>query len=180
MGKKKLDVMDQERQFFVHGETDEEGNVVIPGCVRNGIDEKSAHKIFDEMAEFAKYAFNKSHAAAYAVIAYQTAFLKTYYKPEFMASTLNSYLGNLDRIPEYIDECRKMGIEILPPSVNHSYSRFSVDENSSIRFGLGSIKNVGLAAVNAIVDERNKSGEFTSFVDFLERMSGEAVNKKCI
>ena len=106
MGKKKLDVMAKEREYFIHGQTDEDGNVIIKGCVRNGIDEASANKIFDEMAEFAKYAFNKSHAAAYAVVSYRTAYLKAYYPEEFMAATLNSFLGNLDKIPMYIDECK--------------------------------------------------------------------------
>ena len=135
MGKKKLDVMAKEREYFIHGQTDENGNIIIPGCVRNGIDEASANKIFDEMAEFAKYAFNKSHAAAYAVVAYQTAYLKTYYAPEFMAATLNSFLGNLDRIPEYIDECKRLNIEVLKPDINKSYTKFSVYGNQ-IRFGL--------------------------------------------
>ena len=179
MGKKKLDVMAKEREYFIHGQTDENGNVIIPGCVRNGIDEQSANKIFDEMAEFAKYAFNKSHAAAYAVVSYRTAYLKTYYPEEFMAATLNSYLGNLDKIPEYIDECRRMGIEILNPSINKSYTRFTVYPNQ-IRFGLGSVKNVGVGAVDAIVEERKKNGEYKSFTDFCERITGETVNKKCI
>ena len=124
MGKKKLDVMAKEREYFIHGQTDENGNVIIPGCVRNGIDEKSANTIFDEMAEFAKYAFNKSHAAAYAVVSYRTAYLKAYYKEEFMAATLNSFLGNLDKVPLYIEECRKMGIEILKPDINKSFTKF--------------------------------------------------------
>ena len=135
MGKKKLDVMAKEREYFIHGQLDDDGNILIPGCVRNGIDEQSANKIFDEMAEFAKYAFNKSHAAAYAVVAYQTAYLKTYYAPEFMAATLNSFLGNLDRVPEYIDECKRLNIEILKPDINKSYTKFSVYGNQ-IRFGL--------------------------------------------
>ena len=179
MGKKKLDVMAKEREIFIHGQTDENGNVIIPGCVRNGIDEASANKIFDEMAEFAKYAFNKSHAAAYAVVSYRTAYLKTYYPVEFMAATLNSFLGNLDKIPEYIAECKRMNIEILKPSINKSYTKFTVNEDK-IRFGLGSVKNVGTAAIEAIVEERNKNGEFKSFTDFCERIQGEAVNKKCI
>jgi DNA polymerase-3 subunit alpha len=179
MGKKKLDVMAKERAYFIHGEVDEKGNVLIPGCIRNGIDEKSANKIFDEMAEFAKYAFNKSHAAAYAVIAYQTAYLKTYYKPEFMAATLNSFLGNLEKIPEYIDECKRLEIEILVPNINKSFTKFTVENNTSIRFGLGSVKNVGTAVIDSIVEERNKNGEFKNFVDFLERMSSSTVNKKC-
>ena len=179
MGKKKLDIMAKERQNFIHGQMDENGNVIIPGCVRNGIDEVSANRIFDEMAEFAKYAFNKSHAAAYAVVSYQTAYLKVYYKEEFMAATLNSFLGNLDKVPEYIDECKRLGIEILKPDINQSATRFTV-HNNKIRFGLGSIKNVGIAAVEAIVLERNRNGEYKSFTDFCERINGEAVNKKCI
>ena len=179
MGKKKLDVMAKEREYFIHGQTDEQGNVLIPGCVRNGIDEQSANKIFDEMAEFAKYAFNKSHAAAYAVVAYRTAYLKTYYPSEFMAATLNSFLGNLDKIPEYIVECKRLNIEILKPSINNSFTKFTVNDNK-IRFGLGSVKNVGTSAVETIVQEREKNGEFKSFTDFAERMQGEAVNKKCI
>ena len=179
MGKKKLDVMAKEREYFIHGQTDEKGDIIIPGCVRNGIDEQSANKIFDEMAEFAKYAFNKSHAAAYAVVAYQTAYLKTYYAPEFMAATLNSFLGNLDKVPEYIDECKKLGIEVLKPDINKSYTKFSVYGNQ-IRFGLGSVKNVGTAVVDNIVRERKQNGEFKSFTDFCERMSGESVNRKCI
>lgn len=139
MGKKKLDVMKKERETFIFGQEDKKGNIIIPGCIRNGIDEKSANKIFDEMAEFAKYAFNKSHAAAYAVISYQTAYLKTYYQTEFMAATLNSYLGNLDKIPEYIDECKRLNIEILNPSINKSYTKFEVN-GDKIRFGLRKCK----------------------------------------
>lgn len=179
MGKKKLDVMAKEREYFIHGQTDEDGNVIIKGCVRNGIDEASANKIFDEMAEFAKYAFNKSHAAAYAVVSYRTAYLKAYYPEEFMAATLNSFLGNLDKIPMYIDECKRLKIDILKPDINKSYTKFTVD-NGKIRFGLGSIKNVGITAVNAIVKEREENGLYESFTDFCERMKNEAVNKKCI
>ena len=179
MGKKKLDVMAKEREVFIHGQVDEDGNVVVPGCVRNGIDEKSANKIFDEMAEFAKYAFNKSHAACYAVVAYRTAYLKAYYPAEFMAATLNSFLGNLDKIPQYIDECKDLGIEILKPQINKSHSKFTV-EDGKIRFGLGSIKNVGTVPVNNIVKERNENGNFKSFTDFCERIADEAVNKKCV
>ena len=179
MGKKKLDVMAKEREIFINGQVDEEGNVIVPGCVRNGIDEASANKIFDEMAEFAKYAFNKSHAAAYAVVSYQTAYLKAYYPEEFMAATLNSFLGNLDKVPYYIEECKRLNIEILRPNINHSDTKFTVDDGK-IRFGLGSIKNVGIAAVNALVEERRKNGEYKSFTDFCERIQEEAVNKKCI
>ena len=179
MGKKKLDVMAKEREIFIHGQVDENENIIVPGCVRNGIDEKSANKIFDEMSEFAKYAFNKSHAACYAVVAYRTAYLKAYYPAEFMAATLNSFLGNLDKIPQYIDECKTLGIEILKPEINHSNTKFTV-ENGKIRFGLGSIKNVGTVPVNNIVKERNENGPYKSFTDFCERIANEAVNKKCV
>ena len=188
MGKKKLDVMAKEREIFINGQLDENGNIVVPGCVRNGIDEKSANKIFDEMAEFAKYAFNKSHAACYAVVAYRTAYLKRYYPAEFMSAMLNSYLGNLDKVQVYIDECHNLGIQILKPDINKSNLKFKVDidntqnevNQQNIRFGLGSIKNVGIAPVEAIITERNKHGEYKDFIDFCKRISDEAVNKKCI
>ena len=179
MGKKKLDVMAKEREIFINGQTDEEGNIIVPGCVRNGIDESSANKIFDEMAEFAKYAFNKSHAACYAVVSYRTAYLKAYFPSEFMAATLNSFLGNLDKVPVYIDECHNMNIKILKPDINKSFVKFTVDEGN-IRFGLGSVKNVGIAPVEAIIKERIENGPYVDFTDFCERISGEAVNKKCI
>ncbi len=179
MGKKKLDVMAKERDIFINGEVDEEGNVIVPGCVRNGITAEDANKIFDEMAEFAKYAFNKSHAAAYAVVAYRTAYLKTYYPEEFMAATLNSYLGNLDRIPMYIDECKNMNIQVLEPDINKSQTKFTV-EDGKIRFGLGSIKNVGTEVVNIIVENREQHGQYKSLADFCERLQDKSVNKKCI
>jgi DNA polymerase-3 subunit alpha len=170
MGKKKLDVMAKEREVFIYGQVDENGNVVVPGCVRNGIDEESANKIFDEMAEFAKYAFNKSHAACYAVVSYRTAYLKAYYPAEFMAATLNSFLGNLDKVPVYIEECKNMHIEILSPSINESVSKFTV-QDGKIRFGLGSVKNVGNAVIDAIEEERKKQGKFKNFTDFCERIN---------
>ena len=179
MGKKKLDVMAKERNIFIHGETDENGNIIVPGCVRNGINEEDADRIFDEMAEFAKYAFNKSHAAAYAVVAYRTAYIKAYYPEALLAATLNSFLGNLDKIPMYIDECKNLKIEILKPDINKSNTRFTVD-NGKIRFGLGSIKNVGIAVVDSIVEEREKNGAYKSFIDFCERVQEYGVNKKCI
>ena len=179
MGKKKLDVMAREREIFINGQLDEDGNIVVPGCVRNGIDAESANRIFDEMAEFAKYAFNKSHAAAYAVVSYRTAYLKAYYPAEFMAATLNSFLGNLDKIPDYIEECRRLNISILKPDINRSYTKFTVD-NEGIRFGLGSIKNVGTSAVDEIVKERTSNGEFKNFADFCERIKDLSVNKKCV
>ena len=179
MSKKKLDVMAQERENFINGIIDENGNIEVPGCVRNGVDAKSANKIFDEMSEFAKYAFNKSHAAAYAVVSYQTAYLKTYYPVEFMAAMLNSLLGNLIRIPEYIYECKKMNIEILNPDINKSYTKFTVDDGK-IRFGLASVKNVGINVINSICAEKEKNGEFKSFIDFCERVESDGVNKRCI
>ena len=189
MGKKKLDVMAKEREVFINGQVDENGNIIVPGCVRNGIDAESANKIFDEMSEFAKYAFNKSHAACYAVVAYRTAYLKAYYPAEFMASMLNSFLGNLDKVPEYIDECKRIGIKILKPDINSSSSKFTVEFDESqnknnqigkIRFGLGSIKNVGLQPIDNIIKDRNEHGKFEGFTDFCERVEGEAVNKKCV
>ena len=179
MGKKKLDVMAKEREVFIHGQVDENGNIEVPGCVRNGIDEVSANKIFNEMAEFAKYAFNKSHAACYAVVSYRTAYLKAYYPAEFMAATLNSYLGNLDKAPQYIDECKRLGIQILKPDINKSFEKFTV-EDEKIRFGLGAIKNVGTIPVENIVKERKEKGEYKSFTDFCERVSELQVNKKCV
>lgn len=131
------------------------------------------------MAEFAKYAFNKSHAAAYAVVSYRTAYLKAYYPTEFMAAMLNSFLGNLDKVPDYIEECKRLGIEILKPDINKSDTRFTVDQKQ-IRFGLGSIKNVGTAAVDEIVKERKENGDFKDFSDFCERIENLQVNKKCV
>ncbi len=167
MGKKKLDIMAKERDIFVDG------------AIKNGIDKESANKIFDEMAEFAKYAFNKSHAAAYAVVAYKTAYLKAHYPHEFMAATLNSFIGNLNKISEYIEECRTMGIEVLKPDINESYSKFSV-VNNKIRFALVSIKNVGQNAIEEIIKERKINGRYNSFIEFCERVAGDQVNKKCI
>ncbi len=128
MGKKKLDVMEREREIFINGEVDENGNVIVPGCVRNGINAHDANVIFDEMVEFAKYAFNKSHAAAYAVVAYRTAYIKAYHPEALLAATLNSYLGNLDKVPMYIDECKNLNIEILKPDINKSNTRFTIED----------------------------------------------------
>ena len=167
MGKKKLDVMAKERENF------------IQGAMKNGIDEASANKIFDEMAEFAKYAFNKSHAACYAVVAYQTAYLKAYYTVEYMAALMNSFLGNQSKISLYIEESKKYNIQTLKPSINESFGKFTTKGNN-IMFGMASIKNVGIAAVEAIVNEREKNGAYKDFIDFCKRMSSEQVNKKCI
>jgi DNA polymerase-3 subunit alpha len=156
-----------------------EREIFVKGAEQNGIDEISSNKIFDEIAEFAKYAFNKSHAAAYAVIAYQTAYLKTYYPQEFMAATMNSLLGNLNKIPEYIEECKSMNIEVLKPDINESYSKFGVTDGKII-FALETIKNVPSSAISDIISVRGREGKFKSFIDFCEKVSGENVNKKCI
>ena len=179
MGKKKLDVMAEERKNFIYGVTDENGNVLIPGAIRNGVDERSANKIFDEMAEFAKYAFNKAHAACYAVVAYRTAYLKTYYKSEFFAALLNSFITSLNKISVYINECKKLGIKIVRPDVNKSFSKFTVD-GEDIVFGLAAIKNVGSAAIDSLVYERETNGKYKDFIDFCKRINGTEINKKCI
>ncbi len=175
MSKKKASVMEKERQNFVYG-NQEEG---VPGCVNRGISEQIANKIYDEMIDFAKYAFNKSHAAAYAVVSYQTAFLKYYYPVEFMAALMTSVIDNPSKVAEYILSSRKMGIQILPPDINRGESQFSVDGNA-IRYGLSAIKSIGRPVIQSIVEERGERGEFKNLQDFIERMSGKDVNKKAI
>lgn len=175
MSKKKTDVMAREREKFINGD-EEEG---VPGCVKNGIPADVASKIFDEMTDFAKYAFNKSHAAAYAVVAYQTAWLKTYYPTEFMAALLTSVADNTDKVREYIAECRRMGIKLMPPDINEGYARFTVSGDNNIRFGLAAIKSVGRAAVEAMVEDREKKGPYISLTQFLERVSS-VMNVKCV
>ena len=175
MSKKKASVMEKERQNFVYGNP-EEG---VPGCISNGIPEKTAHKIFDEMTDFAKYAFNKSHAVVYAVVAYQTAYLKYYYPVEFMAALMTSCIENPGKVSEYILSCRQMDIPILPPDINEGEAVFSIC-NKSIRYGLSAIKSIGRPVVECIVAERNLGGAFKSLTDFIERMSGKEVNKKTL
>ena len=175
MSKKKASVMAKERQNFVYGNP-EEG---VPGCISNGISEEIANKIYDEMTDFAKYAFNKSHAAAYAVVSYQTAWLKYYYPVEFMAALMTSCIENPSKVAEYILHCRQMGISMLPPDINHSEGKFSV-ENGGIRYGLAAVKGIGKPVMEAIVEERNKNGEFISLKDFCQRLSGKEVNKRTI
>jgi len=179
MAKKKMDIMEKERKNFIYGIEDENGNIITPGALRNGVDEKTANIIFDEMMEFANYAFNKSHAAAYAVIAYQTAWLKTYYPVEFMASLLSSVTNNMDKVSLYIHVCRKMNIEVLPPDINQSYSDFTVIGNK-IRLGLSAIKNVGENAIKAIIKAREEKGLFTSLSDFCRKVDLNIVNKKTV
>ena len=175
MSKKKAAVMQKERQNFVYG-NEEEG---VPGCIKNGIKEEIANKIYDEMIDFAKYAFNKSHAAAYAVVAYQTAYLKYYYPVEFMAALMTSVIDNTRKVSEYIYSCRQMGIQILPPDINRGEGGFSVD-GQNIRYGLSAIKSVGKPVIDAIVSERETRGEYKSLQDFIERLSGKEVNKRTI
>ena len=175
MSKKKAAVMEKERKNFVYG-NEEEG---VPGCINRGISEKVANKIFDDMTDFAKYAFNKSHAAAYAVVAYQTAFLKYYYPVEFMAALMTSVIDNPSKVSEYILSSRRMGIAILPPDINKGESSFSVD-GGSIRYGLSAIKSIGKPVIEGLVEERNLRGGFKTLRDFIERMSGRDINKRTI
>ena len=175
MSKKKASVMEKERRNFVYGNP-EEG---VPGCVSRGIDEKTANKIYDEMIDFAKYAFNKSHAAAYAIVSYQTAWLKYYYPVEFMAALMTSCIDNPGKVSEYIANCRQMGIAILPPDINKSEGVFTV-EGVSIRYALSAIKGIGRPVMEAIGQERGKGGPFTSIRDFCQRLSGKEVNKRTL
>ncbi len=175
MSKKKASVMEKERQNFVYG-NEEEG---VPGCIHRGISQKTANKIYDDMIDFAKYAFNKSHAAAYAVVSYQTAFLKYYYPVEYMAALMTSVIHNPSKVAEYILSSRKMQIEILPPDINFGESEFSAD-HGAIRYGLSAIKSLGAPMIRAIVEERNENGKYQSLRDFIERMSGRELNKRAI
>ena len=175
MSKKKASVMEQERKNFVYGNP-EEG---VPGCASNGIEAGVANRIFDEMTDFAKYAFNKSHAAAYAVVAYQTAYLKYYYPVEYMASLMSSVMDHVSKISEYIYSCRQMGIQVLPPSVNEGESNFSVSGND-IRYGLSAIKGISHAFIKKLCEERRARGKFTSLKDFLARMADREINKRMV
>ena len=175
MSKKKTAVMEKERQNFVYGNPEEN----VKGCIANGIDEKTANHIYDEMIDFAKYAFNKSHAACYAVVAYQTAYLKYYYPKEFFAALMTSVMDNVTKVSEYILTCRQLGIRILPPDINEGQSGFSVS-GDAIRYGLSAIKSVGRNVVDEIIKERKNNGLFTSIDDFVERMGGREVNKRTL
>lgn len=175
MSKKKGDVMVKERQNFVYGNEEEK----IPGCIKNGIDEKTANQIWDEMLDFAKYAFNKSHAAAYAVVAYQTAYLRCHYPVEFMAALLTSVLGNTAKIAEYSYACRKLGIKILPPDINRGEGAFSVD-HGNIRYGLTAIKSLGKPVIEAMIKERREHGNYRDFKDLVERLSSKEINKRTV
>ncbi len=182
MSKKKHDVMQKEREYFVHGMRDKEGNLTIPGCVNNGVPADVAEHIFDEMSAFASYAFNKSHAAAYGVVAVQTAWLKRYHPVPFMAAIMNSVYGNSPKIAGYIQYCRDHQIPILPPDVNVSGWRFRMDDSTGrpgIRFGLGAVKNVGQGAVEAIERER-REGKYKDIFDFCHRVDTDSVNKRVV
>lgn len=175
MSKKKADVMARERKNFIYGNEEEH----VEGCIKRGVPEAAATKIFDEMTDFAKYAFNKSHAAAYAVVAYQTGWLKAHYPIEFMAALMTSVMDNSDKVSEYIISCKNINIDLLQPDVNEGYSGF-YPSNGKIRYGLSAIKNVGRSAVKAIEDERNQNGPYISLTDFCERLNGNEINKRTI
>ena len=178
MSKKKHKVMEEERKNFIHGII-ENDQVVVPGCIRNGISEEVANKIFDNMMDFASYAFNKSHAAAYAVVGYQTAYLMKYYPVEMIAAMLNSVMGINEKIAYYIAIAEELGIQVLPPNINESYSRFTV-KGDKIRFGLAAIKNVGGSVVDSIVKARESKGKFESLVDFINKMDPSTINKRAV
>ncbi|MBR5348904.1 MAG: DNA polymerase III subunit alpha [Lachnospiraceae bacterium] len=180
MSKKKADVMAHEREVFIHGEENtKDPSKSVPGCIKNGVSEKVASEIFDEMTGFAKYAFNKSHAAAYAVVSYQTAYLKYYYPQEFMAALMTSVIDNLDKVADYMMVCRKMNIKILPPDINMGEDSFTVYDGSIV-YALSAIKNVGHGVVAAIVEERSKNGRYKDLLDFTERVGGREINRRCI
>ncbi|MFY9506181.1 MAG: DNA polymerase III subunit alpha, partial [Caldicoprobacterales bacterium] len=179
MSKKKTEVMEKEREHFIYGIVAEDGTVHVPGALRRGLTVEKANQIFDEMMEFAKYAFNKSHAAAYALVAYQTAWLKNYYPVQFMAALITSVMGNSSKVAAYIQYCRKNNIEVLKPDVNESFAKFTVIDNK-IRFGLAAVKNVGTPAIQAIIDARTKKGRFKSFTDFCHKVEGSGVNKRLV
>lgn len=179
MSKKKHDVMEKERANFIYGAKKEDGTVECVGCIANGVSEKVANEIFDEMSSFASYAFNKSHAAAYAVVAYQTAYLKRHYPKEYMAALLTSVLDNTDKVIGYISECESLGLKILPPDINKSDGRFIV-EGDAIRFGLLAIKNTGRSLLDDLVKEREENGPFENLSDVCSRMYGKDMNRRAL
>ena len=180
MSKKKMDIMQANREIFVNGKVDENGEVIIPGCIRNGVSERAANKIYDEMISFAKYAFNKSHSAAYSLVAVQTAYLKHYFPEEYMANLISSVMDSASKLYLYVSEAKSMGIEVIAPDVNLSFQKFFAKDGKII-FGLSGIKNLGINFINAIISSRQKDGEFSNFKDFLERVEAydsRALNKK--
>ena len=176
MAKKKHDVMEKERNIFLYGNKNDDGTTECCGAIANGINEKTANEIFDEMSGFASYAFNKSHAAAYAYLSYQTAYLKCHYMKEYMAALMSSVLGNTDKLSEYVEECRQNEIKILRPDINKSYAEFTAEENG-IRYGLLAIKNIGKGIILSIIEEREKNGVFQSLDNFCERTSELNISK---
>lgn len=178
MSKKKMDVMEKERAYFINGKIDENGTIELPGCVRNGVPANIASEIFDDMVDFAKYAFNKSHAAGYAIIAYQTAYLKCHFPVEFMAALMTSVMGSQSKLALYIQDAKEHGIKVLPPSVNKSFQGFTV-EDSAIRYGLNAIKNVGRGVIEAIIVARRER-PFKGFYDFCETVNASELNKKAV
>ena len=183
MAKKKHDVMAKEKEYFIHGKVNEDGTLDVPGAVRNGVPEEVAEKLFEEMTAFASYAFNKPHAAGYAVVALQTGWLKLHYPAEFMAAMMNSFTGNADKVAFYIQHLRRLGIPVLPPDVNKSTDRFSVDHSGdqpAVRFGMGAVKNVGKNAILAIVEEARQNGPFKDIFDFADRVPSDAINKRAV
>lgn len=179
MAKKKHSVMERERQFFIYGEKDENGNIICPGALANGVSEAAAQKIFNDMSSFSSYAFNKAHAAAYSFVAYRTAYLKCHYPAEYFASLMTSMMDSASKIALYTAECRKSGIKILPPSVNRSEAGFTPD-GGNIRFGLMAVKNLGLGIIERLINERNENGEYTSVYDFCLRNHSREFNRKSL
>lgn len=178
MSKKKKHVMEEEKKVFIYGLNDDNGNVIVDGCIRRGVPENIAEEIFAEMESFASYAFNKSHAACYAIISYQTAYLKYHYPCEYLAALLSSVLDNSGKIAVYIDECTRHNIKVLPPHVNKSDIGFAVHENE-IRFGLMAIKNLGKGLIESVIAER-RNGEYTSFFNFCKRLYGREMNRRAL
>ena len=179
MAKKKHDVLEREREVFLHGKQREDGSWEIDGCLRRGVDQQTAETLFQEIESFASYAFNKPHAAGYAVVAYETAYLKCHYPCEYMAALLSSVLGQAGKVAEYIEECARLEIAVLPPHVNYSGVGFTV-VGKNIRFGLQAVKNLGRGVIARMVEERRGGGEFTSFYNFCKRMSGRDFNRRAI
>ncbi|MEE0931069.1 MAG: hypothetical protein UIM53_08715, partial [Acutalibacteraceae bacterium] len=175
---KKKDIMEREREIFINGLTDENGNIEVEGCLRRGVDRGVANSIFSEMESFASYAFNKSHAAAYANVSYKTAWLKCHYPKEYMAALLTSVLDNFAKLSNYTEECARLNIKVLPPHINYSYKSFTVHGNN-IRFGLMAVKNLGKGFIESIIEER-KNGLFISFYDFCKRMYGKNINSRAV
>lgn len=179
MSKKKMDIMLKEQEYFVHGKTDDAGNIEIKGCIRNGIPERAANEIYNQMISFAEYAFNKSHAAAYAVLAYQTAFLKTYYPVEFMAALMTSVIGDATQIAKYIRNCMEMKIPVLPPDINESSAKFTV-RDGKIRFGLLGVKNVGEGVIDAFIKAREEKGSAADVFQLINQVDIHEINKKAV